>query len=67
MELAQYGRIIDGSLFIEIAPVTSALYKSGKAFSHNMTDDVKEGYYTALIVLGDIASEIKRELDSVQS
>lgn len=67
MELAQYGRIIDGSLFIKIDPIISAIDESGKAMSHMMTDDLNEGYRTALAVLGSIANAIERELDSVKS
>ena len=62
MELAQYGVIIDGSLFIKIDPIISALDKSGKAMSHMMTDDLNGGYRTALAVLGSVANAIEQEI-----
>ena len=62
MELAQYGRIIDGNLFVKIDPIISALDKSGNAMSHMMTDDLNEGSCTALAVLGSITSAIEREI-----
>ena len=62
MELARYGRIIDGNLFVEVDSIISAFDKSNKALSCMMTDCFNEGYYTALVVLGNIASEIEKEI-----
>ena len=63
MELAQYGRIIDGSLFIEIRPVINSVAISGDMLSDKMSDDTRKGFFSALVTLADVVAEIERELD----
>ena len=65
MELAQYGRIIDGSLFIEISPVINSVAISGDMLSDKMSDDTRKGFFSALVTLADVVAEIQRELESV--
>ena len=63
MELAQYGRIIDGSLFIKINPIINSVAISGDMLSDKMSDDTRKGFFSALVILADVVAEIERELD----
>ena len=63
MELAQYGRIIDGSLFIKINPIINSVAISGDVLSDTMSDDTRKGFFLALVALADVVAEIERELD----
>lgn len=65
MELAQYGRIIDGSLFVKINPIINSVAISGDMLSDTMSDDTRNGFFSALAALADVVAEIERELDSV--
>lgn len=65
MQLAQYGRIIDGNLFVEINPIINSVAISVDMLSDKMSDDTRKGFFSALATLADVVAEIERELDSV--
>ena len=63
MKLSQYGMVIDGVTWVDISPILSSVAISGDMLSDKMSDDTRNGFFSALVTLADVVAEIERELD----
>lgn len=63
MGISQFGMVIDGVTWVRINPIINSVAISGDMLSDTMSDDARNGFFSALVALADVVAEIERELD----